>query len=390
MLVIAEEFPFRAYVAALDSSSVTLAWGRADGKTRNTIGREAESPGQAVVRINGQSIPTKQSWLRVGNLKPDGVYPYSISLNGVDIAAGAIRTWPAKAETLTFFVIGDFGNGEKVQYAIAARMEEERLRREKSNQHVRFVFSMGDNIYGQLSASGAQDRDWERKFFAPYANTLRAIPFLAVLGNHDGNESERTADLEVCLDNFFMPDRWYRFEYASFVEFVALDSTRNSTSGRPAPVYLPDSPQSKWLAATLAKPAPPWRLAVIHHPMFTAGPNHEPFLSQAPHWFQALRDSGVQVVFSGHEHNLQFSERNDKTGRMQFVVSGAGGELRPSSVRRNMAQQQIASWSNQNHFLVVTISGNRMNIEPIGTAPIALLDSKGKAATQPVVVDSNR
>ncbi|MFN0103255.1 MAG: purple acid phosphatase family protein [Bryobacteraceae bacterium] len=386
----AENSNIRTYVADLDSNSVTLAWGTTDGTNRNSIGRGAEGSGKAEVGIDGRTISSNGSWVRIDGLKPDTTYPYSVRINGAEAAASSVRTWPEKSDTLIFFVIGDFGTGVRIQHRLGARMEEERLRLEKSNRPVRFVLSTGDNIYGKLAASGAQDRDWERKFFAPYSQTLRAIPFKAVLGNHDGNESERTADLAVCLDNFFMPGRWYRFEYASLVEFIALDSTTNQPSGPPSPVYLAKGEQSNWLGATLAKPALPWRLAVLHHPMFTAGPNHPPFLPKAQHWFRAMRSSGVQAVFSGHEHNLQISERNEETGHMQFVVSGAGGELRSSSVRRKMGRSHISAWSNQSHFLVVTITGKQMTIEPIGVEPINLRYSSGKPATNPVRVVSNR
>ena len=386
----AEDAPLRVFVADLDSDSVTLAWGTADGTVRNTIGKGAGSSGETVIRIDGRTLPATGGWKRVDGLKPDTAYPYSVAINGVVVASAAIRTWPAKSEDLTFFVIGDFGNASKTQYAIAARMEEERLRLEKSNQHVRFVVSTGDNIYGKLASSGAQDRDWESKYFRPYAKTLLAIPFKAVLGNHDGNESERTADLAVCLDNFFMPDRWYRFEYASFVEVIALDSTKNQPADPPAPMYLPDSVQSKWLADTLAKPPLPWRLVVMHHPLFTAGPNHAPFVNAVPHWFLAMRSAGVQTVFAGHEHNLQISERSPDTGNIQFVVSGAGGELRSSSVRKKMAANHIAAWSNQNHFLIVHVNNTQMTIEPIGVSGINLFDAAGKAATTPISVSSKR
>jgi hypothetical protein len=386
----AEDSPLRTYVADLDSTSVTLAWGTADGTTRNTIGKGAEGSGAAVVKIDGRTIPSSGSWTRIDGLNPDTAYPYTVAINGVAVTSAAIRTWPSKADTLTFFVIGDFGNGSKVQHQLAARMEEERLRLEKSNRHVRFVLSMGDNIYGKLASSGAQDRDWEKKFFLPYEKTLRSIPFKAVLGNHDGNESEKTADLAACLDNFFMPDRWYRFEYASFGEFIALDSTTNQPTGRPAPVYLAEGEQTKWLTTVLARPPLPWRIVFMHHPMFTAGPNHRPFMAAAQHWFLAMRTTGVQAVFAGHEHNLQFSEQNAETGNIQFIVSGAGGELRDSSVRKRMAANRIASWSNQNHFLTVTITGAKMTIDPIGIAPVKLIDPSGKAATSPVQIQSIR
>lgn len=386
----AEEYPFRVYVADVDAGSVTLAWGKAEGTTANTIGRGAPGMGEAAVEIAGRTVKTGKSWVRVEGLKADQSYPYRVAVNGVGTGGGTARTWPVKADKLTYFVIGDFGTGQAGQRALAVRMEEERVRREQSGNPVRFVLAVGDNIYGKLSASGAADRDWEKKFFAPYQETLRAVPFKAILGNHDGNESERAGDLEACLDNFFMPGRWYRFEYASMVEFFLLDTTRNQIQGPVAPVYLPGSEQSKWLERELGRKPLPWRVVSMHHPMFTAGPNHGSFLKEGQHWFEVMKAGGVQAVFSGHEHNLQFSERSAATGNMQFVVSGAGGELRRSSVLKAMGKNSIAAWANQYHFLAVTIEGRQMTVEPVGLGPVNLRDGAGKAATQPVRFLSNR
>lgn len=310
---IAEEAPFRAYVANIDEESITLAWGRASGGGgANTIGKGAAGSGKIEVRIDSRRVESTSAWERIGGLKPDTAYPYTVVQNGQTVAHGSARTWPIQTDELTFFAIGDFGEGSKRQFAVARKMENERLRLEKSGIAVRFVLSVGDNIYGKYSGSGGKDRDWEKKFFQPYAATLAAIPFKAVLGNHDGNESENEEDLPVCLDNFFMPGRWYRFTYGSFAEFIALDSTRNRIGTSKQPVFLAGGEQSRWLRETASKPALPWRLAVMHHPMFTAGPEHQSALSETRHWFETFRKSNVRMVFSGHEHNLQFSERNER------------------------------------------------------------------------------
>jgi len=384
------DYPWRVYVADLAADSVTLAWGKADATAYNSIGRGAKGTAEATVRVGDRVVRTERSWLKVDQLRADTVYEYSVTVGQEKVGAGTVRTWAAKADTLTYFVIGDYGTGTAAQYEIAAQMEAERQRRERAGTPVRFVLALGDNIYGKFSQSGAVDRDWEKKFFAPYAGTLGAIPFKAIIGNHDGNQSERAQDLEACLDNFFMPDRWYRFEYASFVEFLALDTTKNQISGRPAPVFEPGSPQSKWLEAELAKRPLPWRVVAMHHPLFTGGPGHESFMEAGRHWFEGFKRGGVQAVFSGHEHNLQFSERNEATGGIQFVVSGAGGELRRGSIRSDMAKSHIAAWANQYHFLVVTIRGKKMTMETVGAKPVVLMNPAGKPATLPVEILSNR
>jgi predicted MPP superfamily phosphohydrolase len=377
---------FRSYIAQLNDSSFTLAWGSTEGTSKNTIGRAAQSQGAAVLQVAGRSYSTNQSWYQMTGLSPDTNYKYELKLNGQFIASGTVRTWPRKTQSLTFFVIGDWGNGSKTQFRIAARMEEERQRLAQTNSPVRFVISTGDNIY----KGGSRDRDWEQKFFAPYQDTLKAIPFYAVLGNHDGNESEASADLPASLDNFFSPagqmTRWYHFQYGGFAEFFALDSTTNQHPSATSPAYLEAGEQSQWLKRQLANKPLDWRIAIMHHPIFTAGPNHPPAMPKLRHWFEDFRKNGVSAIFAGHEHNLQISERNPASGNMQFVVSGAGGELRSSSVRKQMKSRNIAGWAAQAHFLLVQIEGESMTILPFGTNPINLQNQSGGSIPLPIRV----
>ncbi len=376
----------RVYVAQLDESTFTLAWGKADGKFENTIGYAAKGSGQTSLQVGSKVYTTNASWYQMTGLAPDTEYKFVVKTAGQTVGSGSVRTWPKQSRSLTFFVIGDWGNGSRTQYAIAARMEQERVSLEKAGTPVRFVLSTGDNIY----KGGAKDRDWELKFFAPYQETLRSIPFYAVLGNHDGNESEASGDLPIYLDNFFGPSgrmtRWYRFQYGGFVEFFALDSTTNQYPNPKSPAYLKDGQQSDWLNQELKATPLPWRIAAMHHPMFTAGPNHKPSLLQLSHWFEAFSQRGVSAIFAGHEHNLQISERNAATGQMQFVVSGAGGELRSTSVRKRMNVRNIAGWAPQAHFLVVQIEGDAMTIMPLSNTPLILQNASGQSLPLPIRV----
>jgi hypothetical protein len=376
------------YVGALTDATATLVWGD-PAKSGNAIGRKGAGLGLVTVEIAGQSHKTAASYLTIKDLQPDTVYPYRIVRLGEPVLEGRLRTWPRQAQRLIFFVIGDWGNGKKAQYELAFRMEAERRRLRERGDEVRFVMSVGDNIYG-LRETGKTDSEWVKKFFLPYAPLLREIPFYMVAGNHDGNESESAEDLETQLDNTFTPNgpgqRWFHFTYGNLAEFFALDSTRNQLAGPRAAVYTPDGEQSKWLAAQLTQPALPWRLAIQHHPMFTAGPDHPPFLPQTAHWFNLYRDHGVRAVFSGHEHNLQFSEQSPATGHMQFVVAGSGGQLRPANVTRKMAANHIAAWAPQRAFLIVELNRDKLTITPVSVNPVRLTNASGEPVPAPIEV----
>lgn len=386
---------FYTYLLDLGPDYVELAWGTVDGV--NTIGRSSASHGPATIHIAGKTIGSRANYVTVGSLEPDHDYTYDVSIGPTKVGAGQFRTWPAQTNKLVFFVIGDYGTGQEPQFSVARAMWEEFQRRAQTGNPVRFMLSMGDNIYGNIntfligvSHTGAEDKDWGPKFFGPYEPLLARIPFFGTLGNHDGNETESHRDLGAFLDNFPFPGgkpgRYYAFTFGGLAKFVALDSTKNTESGPPRPFFLEGGEQFQWMKREFAKPHPAWIIPFCHHPIFNAGPFHPPALHDLQHWFDLFSASGVKVAFSGHEHNFQVSEANSVTHGIRFVVSGAGGELRPGSVQSVMKQANIALWAPQNHFLVVEIEGKTMSITPVSFVPMEVRDANGQIAKLPVVV----
>jgi hypothetical protein len=322
-------------------------------------------------------------------------------LDGAPVAEGHVRTWPETASSCSFIVIGDFGNGSSGQRSIAEAMA--RLVRERAStpRPIRFVLTTGDNIYSVvpglwLAGSGDHDVDWATRFFSPYRDVIASIPFYPALGNHDGNESEKRADLDVYLDNFFFPGnrpaRWYQFNYAGLIDFFALDSTANSERGPPAIVWQPGGEQHQWATKALHASRSPWKLVYSHHPIFNAGPGHEKErnFERMSHLLELFGETGVQAVFQGHEHNFQVSRLNSRSRDVRFFVSGAGGELRRDSVLRKMKENNIEAWSAQRHFLVVDAGPDRLTVTPIGDRPIKPVRADGSPFPLPVVVDRSR
>lgn len=386
---------FYTYVGDIGADSVILAWGTTEGKG-NTIGRASASHGAAVVRLAGREVTVEErNWVSITGLEPDREYPYEVLLNGRRIGQGSVRTHPINSDELTFMVIGDFGNASKQQREVAAVMAREVEKRRQTDNPVRFVLTTGDNIYGVwflwYHRTGDRDKHWEKKLFQPYEPVLRHIPFYPTLGNHDGNSSEARGDLPVYLDNFFFPGgqpaRYYAFSFGGLADFFALDSTWITESGPIAPAYEPDGAQFKWLNKALGNSRAPWKIPYFHHPPFTAGPNHPPSLDELRHFHDLFSQSGVRVVFNGHEHNLQFSERNDRTGGIQYVISGSGGELRSGRVSGpEMAAAAIAGWAPQHQFLVVEIRDREMKITPLGAEPIRVRGPEGNRVPMPMTL----
>jgi hypothetical protein len=273
-------------------------------------------------------------------------------------------------------------------------MRREFERRKQSGCPVRFVLTLGDNIYADLDVkfaylrSGDLDAHWEAKFFRPYREILREVPFLPTPGNHDGNGSENRGDLFVYLDNFFFPGnrpaRWYTFTWGAFAQFFALDSTDNTESGPAKPVYSADGEESGWLARTLPGSTAAWKIPYLHHPIYNAGPRHGSSYNDLRHWVDIFRRSGVRLVLTGHEHNFQYSDVSATDGIL-YVVSGSGGELRTGDVRRNMSTAHIAGWAASRQFLSVEIDGRQARIQPISPDEIRVVDADRKLLPLPVI-----
>jgi hypothetical protein len=386
---------FYTYVGDVSSSHVLIAWGTTAGE--NSIGRSSRSHGKAVLRVGSvEHVVTDKNWHIVNDLLPDTEYPYEVKINGRAMGSGTVRTWPERTDRLRFFVIGDFGEGSKNQRQVAQVMLREFQKYDRTDNPVRFVLTTGDNLYGSFGFTlryrntGNQDYEWEDKFFRPYEQINKRVPWYPSLGNHDGNESENREDLEAYLDNFFFPgnnrSRYYRFGYGDFIDFFALDTTTNQAEGAPRPEFLPDSQQHKWLLQNLQQSRTPWKVVYLHHPPFNAGPRHPAVAEDLEHFMKAFEKHNVSVVFTGHEHNFQFSEANGKSGNIRYIITGAGGELRSGNVLRAMADANIEGWAPQLHFLSISVEKDVMYVNPVFTQPVSVVDRNGKPVRMPLEI----
>jgi hypothetical protein len=387
-----------AYVGRITEDSFLLAWGTAEGNG-NTIGRSSESMGSAVVEADGRRFQSdRHNWVEVTGLGADTEYPYRLMIQGRQVGSGQVRTFPRTAQRLAFFVIGDYGSGKPPQYEIAEAMTQEFDRRRSSDNPVRFVLTTGDNIYSDhllgifATQTGSDDADWRTKFYEPYERLLREIPFYPTLGNHDrqARPGRSDGDLDAYLDNFFFPSNeastFYGFSFGQLADFFALDTTALAPRDPSAISLVQGGGQFKWLTENVHEAKSSWKIAYFHHPPFSAGPNHEPSLDQLAHVVRLFKDGGVQVVFSGHEHNFQFANKSEITGDTLYVVSGAGGQLRSGEIYSEMKKSDIAGSSPERHFLLVEIDGRDLAITPMAARPLDVLDANRERIPVPIVV----
>ena len=225
------------------------------------------------------------------------------------------------------------GRGSKQQHDVAAQMTAYRQRFD-----YKFVLMVGDNIY----EGPATAEDYRLKFEDPYKALLDAgVKFYAALGNHDDSN-------QVYYKPFNMDgNRYYTFvppvdaitRWDTRVRFFALDST-----------YL-NRAQSQWFASESTGSRAEWKIAFLHHPVYTSGRYTLAARGIRFALESAFADGGVDVVFSGHEHIYQRAELQN--GILYFVTGGAGslreGDASPSpSIAR--------SYDRDYHFMLAEIT----------------------------------
>jgi acid phosphatase type 7 len=262
------------------------------GLTR-PAGQTIESVG---VELDPSDPSGRQRVARFAGLGPDQVYCHSI--DGWTNRAG-FRTapLPGSAERVRFVVMGDSGGGPQ-QTAVREQIET-----------VRFdlLLHVGDIAYGQGTLA-----QLESQFFDEYADILKNVPVFPTSGNHD----EQTDGGAPYRQVFALPDngtsdgseRWYSFDWGD-VHFVALDTERVGPT------------QSEWLEGDLAKNPLPWTMVYFHRPPYSSGV-HGGSMAVRDAFVPLFERYGVDVVFSGHDHNY---ERTLPVQGVTYIVTGGGG-----------------------------------------------------------------
>lgn len=381
---------------------------------RTCIGTSAEPFGAARVRVlsadgrpAAEASTTDRTWAWVDGLQPDTEYRYEVLVDGEAWAAGErwdwvpvarggydlapggrsydlrFRTWPdpqVESPSFRFAAIGDYGVG--------IRSDSESSRRQRriaqvldhvvAEHDVRFVLSLGDNIYqgedGRVDdESGGEDDDWYSSFFAPYRYVLAQVPFFPAIGNHDTSDTEGSDDRAQLEDNFHLkirfadePDRasvapglFYRLRYGRDVEFVCID-TSHDDADEGVHRFFQAPEHHDWLHDTFAHRGLRWQIPFSHHPVFCAGPSHSNDDEMREALLPLFDRAGVRLVLAGHEHNFQLSEVAGCT----YVVSGAGAKLREDHPESFTRSGTIA-WAAQAHLLLIELDRDAARLTPV-------------------------
>ena len=247
---------------------------------------------------------------------------------------------------LTFAVIGDSGDGSKEQSAIAKQLVTARQKTPFD-----FILMLGDNIYG-----GGKPKYFKPRFEEPYKELLAAkVQFYAALGNHDA----ASADFHINYANFNMGGkRYYNFVKGTadddrLIEFFVVD-TNDENNIRPE--------QLAWLTAALQASTAQWKVAYMHHSLFSAGRMHPPYLGLRKQLHPLFAKYKVNLVLAGHVHAYERIQPQDS---VQYITEGCSGKLMRNTLDK---QSKLTAFGQDQHqsFLLAHVTNGELKIEAIG------------------------
>lgn len=217
------------------------------------------------------------------------------------------------ADSITFAIIGDFGQDSKEEGEVAEMVKK---------WGVDFIITTGDNNYllGQrktiVKNIGKYYGDFIYNPDAPAdlqchgkAEKEKINRFFPCPGNHDNY----SAGMKPYLQYFTLPgdEKNYTFSWGP-VQFYSINTGMSAKIGE-------NSKEAKWLQDGLSKSNEPFKFVYFHHPPYSSGEHGNATKMQWP-----FGKWGVDAVLNGHEH---FYERvEDKTSEKPiYITCGSSG-----------------------------------------------------------------
>jgi tartrate-resistant acid phosphatase type 5 len=217
---------------------------------------------------------------------------------------------------LVFFAVGDQGTGNLRQWQVGSAMEEVAM------GGIDGVFLLGDNFY-RYGVESVHDWQWRYKFENVYEDTLATTPFYATLGNHD-YYGDQIALISYDLEDrgsgrWQMPSRDYLKMFGRAGDQALLKVAFIDTG-----FYL-RNPQdtTQQLDRLLSNsPAARWTIVVTHVPLVSGNDSDVPPDARAL-WQPILAAHQVDLMLTGHDHNMQLIEQ---PGWPLTAIAGVGGK----------------------------------------------------------------
>jgi UDP-2,3-diacylglucosamine pyrophosphatase LpxH len=296
--------------------------------------------------ILNEEMATRQHAFMLPDLEPDTRYWFKIN----DSMKYFFQTPPAPGQPLLFAVGSDahFGSA-KSRLDLTETMLD---LISGSQNHYDCFFQLGD-----LVENGFNDAQW-RTAFQLISPTTAIVPTRLVAGNHDTLFGGLRRYEDYCYpEGLELEDGsrlWNRLDFGN-VHFLVLDVEWSAESF--------DTRQAKWLEEQLRSiPANDWKIVMSHGFYYASGSYDNGWQwYDNPETINALtplfEKYGVDMVFSGHAHQLEMLQKNG----VSYVVCGGFGGM-PDEGRTYISPASLWYASGRYAFVEVTVNAGEARI----------------------------
>ncbi|MGB9603034.1 MAG: metallophosphoesterase, partial [Limisphaerales bacterium] len=261
-------------------------------------------------------------------LQPDTTYFYYAQIGGTKTEVKKFRTFPSKIDRVRFIVYGDTRSNPGVHRDIALNFK---------SFSPDFILHTGD-----LVSKGSRYEVWGREFFSPLSNVIDEIPLFPVLGNHEEKSDNY-------FNYFVLPDKknYYAFE-AGPVFILGLDYHYQKQSDE----------QYKFAARALESTKAPWKIVMVHIPMFNLGGHFSGWGHK--YYLPLFHRTGVDVVIAGHSHIYErfypIAPAGSPGSAITHITSGGGG----APLATSLSHPALAAHWRTNHFLYFEVTSSNL------------------------------
>lgn len=264
-----------------------------------------------------------------------------------------------------FMIVSDWGwNGQKHQQEVADQMA-----KTADSIGAKFIASCGDNFQVNGIAS-TQDPLWMISYENVYKGLSLQVDWYPVLGNHDYRGSPQAEiDYSKISRRWRMTDHYYTFAKkvndSISARFIFLDTPPLVAEYHKRPDEYPEvarqdtAKEIKWLKGVLENSKEQWKIVFGHHPVYSASKTHGNTKEMIERVRPLLEKYHAQLYFCGHDHDFQ--RLHEKGGKVDYIVTGTGGEIRPSSTN----EMSIFSKSEPG-FSVISLKSDSIRICFVG------------------------
>jgi len=268
-------------------------------------------------------------------------------------------------KAFNFIIVSDWGwNGYGHQQEVADQMG-----KTADSVDAKFIATCGDNFQVSGVAS-TQDPLWMLSYENVYKALSLQVEWYPVLGNHDYKGSTQAEiDYSKISRRWRLTDHYYTFARkvndSIKARFIFLDTPPLIEEYQKKPDGYPDvakqdtAKEMRWLKDVLVNAKEQWILVFGHHPVYSASHKHGNTKEMIEKVKPLLEKYHAQIYFCGHDHDFQ--HLREKGGRVDYIVTGTGGENRPNSSN----EMSIFSGSEPG-FSVVSMKGDSIKVCFVG------------------------